>query len=148
MHNWPATLRDFARRQGNRPGQNIGRCFSPRDSQQTPGPPPSEKDIEVKKSIGCNLCHVETILTAPAGTIINGGAYVVSVVADLRRRSRLRLANAKLSESPSGYALLVDCRVGTCQSPQRVGLSHPRLVTGEGRAAWEETDKHLFGPPG
>jgi CxxC motif-containing protein (DUF1111 family) len=28
-------------------------------------------------SIGCNLCHVDTILTAPVGTVINGGAYIV-----------------------------------------------------------------------
>jgi CxxC motif-containing protein (DUF1111 family) len=27
--------------------------------------------------IGCNVCHVETITTAPAGTIINGGALAV-----------------------------------------------------------------------
>jgi CxxC motif-containing protein (DUF1111 family) len=28
-------------------------------------------------SIGCNICHVRDITTAPAGTIINGGAFVV-----------------------------------------------------------------------
>lgn len=28
-------------------------------------------------SIGCNICHVDTIVTAPAGTVINGGAYTV-----------------------------------------------------------------------
>ena len=27
--------------------------------------------------IGCNLCHVESITTAPAGTVINGGAFTV-----------------------------------------------------------------------
>jgi CxxC motif-containing protein (DUF1111 family) len=27
--------------------------------------------------IGCNTCHVESITTAPAGTVINGGAFVV-----------------------------------------------------------------------
>jgi CxxC motif-containing protein (DUF1111 family) len=27
--------------------------------------------------IGCRLCHVESIVTAPAGTVINGGAYTV-----------------------------------------------------------------------
>jgi CxxC motif-containing protein (DUF1111 family) len=27
--------------------------------------------------IGCNTCHVETITTAPAGTVINGGAFTV-----------------------------------------------------------------------
>jgi CxxC motif-containing protein (DUF1111 family) len=28
-------------------------------------------------SIGCNICHVSSITTAPAGTVINGGAFVV-----------------------------------------------------------------------
>src|ERR1700691_609491 len=27
--------------------------------------------------IGCNVCHVQTITTAPAGTVINGGMFVV-----------------------------------------------------------------------
>jgi CxxC motif-containing protein (DUF1111 family) len=27
--------------------------------------------------IGCNTCHVRSIVTAPAGTAINGGAFVV-----------------------------------------------------------------------
>jgi CxxC motif-containing protein (DUF1111 family) len=29
------------------------------------------------EKIGCNTCHVETITTAPAGTVINGGAFAV-----------------------------------------------------------------------
>jgi CxxC motif-containing protein (DUF1111 family) len=29
------------------------------------------------ESIGCNVCHVESITTAPPGTVINGGAYKV-----------------------------------------------------------------------
>ena len=28
-------------------------------------------------SIGCNICHLTSITTAPAGTVINGGAFVV-----------------------------------------------------------------------
>src|SRR5204863_5807186 len=28
--------------------------------------------------VGCNICHVATITTAPAGTVINGGALTVS----------------------------------------------------------------------
>jgi CxxC motif-containing protein (DUF1111 family) len=28
-------------------------------------------------SIGCNICHVGTMVTAPTGTVINGGAYTV-----------------------------------------------------------------------
>jgi CxxC motif-containing protein (DUF1111 family) len=30
------------------------------------------------ESVGCNICHVETMVTSPAGTAINGGQYVVS----------------------------------------------------------------------
>jgi len=33
---------------------------------------------QVFSSIGCNLCHVETILTAPVDTVINGGTYIVT----------------------------------------------------------------------
>jgi CxxC motif-containing protein (DUF1111 family) len=29
------------------------------------------------EKIGCNTCHVETITTAPAGTVINGGAFAL-----------------------------------------------------------------------
>jgi CxxC motif-containing protein (DUF1111 family) len=29
------------------------------------------------EEIGCNTCHVESITTAPAGTVINGGAFIV-----------------------------------------------------------------------
>ncbi|HEY8021934.1 MAG TPA: di-heme oxidoredictase family protein, partial [Thermoanaerobaculia bacterium] len=28
-------------------------------------------------SIGCNICHVTSITTSPAGTVINGGAFTV-----------------------------------------------------------------------
>jgi len=33
---------------------------------------------QVFDSVGCNLCHVDTMLTAPAGTMINGGSYLVT----------------------------------------------------------------------
>ncbi len=39
--------------------------------------PSAQAGNQLFDSIGCNLCHVETILTAPVGTLINGGAYVV-----------------------------------------------------------------------
>lgn len=29
------------------------------------------------EQIGCKICHVETIVTAPAGTVVNGGHYTV-----------------------------------------------------------------------
>lgn len=32
----------------------------------------------VFESIGCNICHVDTMVTAPAGTVLNGGKYTVS----------------------------------------------------------------------
>src|SRR5205814_4042056 len=28
-------------------------------------------------AVGCNICHVTSITTAPAGTVINGGAFTV-----------------------------------------------------------------------
>jgi CxxC motif-containing protein (DUF1111 family) len=27
--------------------------------------------------VGCNVCHVQSITTAPAGTVVNGGMFVV-----------------------------------------------------------------------
>ncbi len=33
---------------------------------------------QVFNTIGCGLCHVETMLTAPVGTVINGGTYIVT----------------------------------------------------------------------
>jgi CxxC motif-containing protein (DUF1111 family) len=32
---------------------------------------------QVFENIGCNICHVETITTAPAGTAVNGGMFTV-----------------------------------------------------------------------
>jgi hypothetical protein len=29
------------------------------------------------ESVGCSVCHVESITTAPAGTAVNGGMFVV-----------------------------------------------------------------------
>jgi CxxC motif-containing protein (DUF1111 family) len=40
--------------------------------------PDARAGSQIFNSIGCNLCHVDTILTAPVGTVINGGAYTVS----------------------------------------------------------------------
>jgi CxxC motif-containing protein (DUF1111 family) len=49
----------------------------PRDSilAATPDAQAGQKLFE---SVGCNICHVETMVTSPAGTVINGGQYVVS----------------------------------------------------------------------
>jgi CxxC motif-containing protein (DUF1111 family) len=40
--------------------------------------PSAQAGNQLFDSIGCNLCHVETMLTAPVGTIINGGTYIVT----------------------------------------------------------------------
>jgi CxxC motif-containing protein (DUF1111 family) len=32
---------------------------------------------QVFESVGCNICHIETMLTAPAGTVLNGGTLTV-----------------------------------------------------------------------
>jgi CxxC motif-containing protein (DUF1111 family) len=40
--------------------------------------PDARAGQQIFESIGCNICHVETMVTAPAGTTLNGGAYVVS----------------------------------------------------------------------
>jgi CxxC motif-containing protein (DUF1111 family) len=32
---------------------------------------------QIFESIGCNICHVESITTAPAGTVLNGGTFTV-----------------------------------------------------------------------
>jgi CxxC motif-containing protein (DUF1111 family) len=49
----------------------------PRDSilAATPDAQAGQKLFE---SVRCNICHVETMVTSPAGTVINGGQYVVS----------------------------------------------------------------------
>lgn len=38
---------------------------------------PSQAGGQLFDSIGCATCHVSTIVTAPAGTVINGGAFAV-----------------------------------------------------------------------
>jgi CxxC motif-containing protein (DUF1111 family) len=39
--------------------------------------PDAQAGHAVFESIGCNICHIESITTAPAGTTINGGAFKV-----------------------------------------------------------------------
>lgn len=39
--------------------------------------PEAMNGAEMFESIGCTLCHVPTIVTAPVGTVINGGTLVV-----------------------------------------------------------------------
>ena len=49
----------------------------PRDANLA-ATPSAQAGNQLFDSIGCNLCHVETMLTAPVGTIINGGTYIVT----------------------------------------------------------------------
>jgi CxxC motif-containing protein (DUF1111 family) len=37
----------------------------------------SRKGHELFQRIGCNTCHVESIVTAPPGTVVNGGTFTV-----------------------------------------------------------------------
>jgi len=37
----------------------------------------SQAGEELFKKIGCAICHVSTIVTAPAGTVINGGTFTI-----------------------------------------------------------------------
>lgn len=39
--------------------------------------PAAQAGAEIFEKIGCSICHVGTIVTAPAGTVINGGAFTV-----------------------------------------------------------------------
>jgi CxxC motif-containing protein (DUF1111 family) len=48
----------------------------PRDEAQA-ATDEARQGAEVFNQIGCAICHVPTITTAPAGTVINGGAFVV-----------------------------------------------------------------------
>jgi CxxC motif-containing protein (DUF1111 family) len=40
--------------------------------------PDAQAGHQLFDAIGCNVCHVETLTTVPAGTTLNGGTYVVS----------------------------------------------------------------------
>lgn len=48
----------------------------PRDAVLA-GTPDAQQGAGLFHSIGCDTCHVSSITTAPAGTTINGGAFVV-----------------------------------------------------------------------
>ena len=48
----------------------------PRDAALA-GTPDAVAGAQLFSSIGCTICHVSSITTAPAGTAINGGAFIV-----------------------------------------------------------------------
>jgi CxxC motif-containing protein (DUF1111 family) len=52
------------------------------------------------EAIGCATCHVSTLVTAPAGTAIHGGVYVVSAALGCKQ------------SHPFGDFLLHDIRIG------------------------------------
>jgi CxxC motif-containing protein (DUF1111 family) len=39
--------------------------------------PDAQAGSQLFDQIGCGICHVSTLVTAPAGTVINGGAYTI-----------------------------------------------------------------------
>src|SRR5262249_17374860 len=41
------------------------------------GTPDAQTGSALFDQVGCNICHVRSITTAPAGTVINGGAFTV-----------------------------------------------------------------------
>src|SRR5262249_8917053 len=48
----------------------------PRDAAQA-ATSDAQAGAQIFNAIGCNICHVTSITTAPAGTVINGGAFTV-----------------------------------------------------------------------
>src|SRR5215831_12404598 len=48
----------------------------PRDAAQA-ATADAQVGAQLFNAIGCNICHVTSITTAPAGTVINGGAFTV-----------------------------------------------------------------------
>src|SRR6201988_263492 len=53
-----------------------GTMVPPRDTVLAATPAASTGG-ELFRRVGCNICHVETIITAPAGTVIDGGEFTV-----------------------------------------------------------------------
>ena len=53
-----------------------GTMVPPRD-EALAATPAAKKGAELFRRLGCNVCHVESITTAPPGTVINGGAFTV-----------------------------------------------------------------------
>jgi CxxC motif-containing protein (DUF1111 family) len=53
-----------------------GTMVPPRDTALA-ATPAAVRGESVFKHIGCSVCHVQTITTAPAGTVVDGGMFVV-----------------------------------------------------------------------
>ena len=80
------------------------------------------------ETIGCATCHVSTIVTAPGGTVINGGAFTVPealgnkiIHSSLQRllASRHRNRRRHRPESAAGYRkqIAYGTPVGTPHAP-------------------------------
>ena len=57
--------------------RSCGRPRRRRATRPSPRPRPRSPGRNLFNQIGCNICHVRDITTAPAGTLINGGAFTV-----------------------------------------------------------------------
>src|ERR1700761_1051334 len=53
-----------------------GTMVPPRD-EALAATPVAKRGGQLFKSLGCNVCHVESITTAPPGTVIDGGTFTV-----------------------------------------------------------------------
>jgi CxxC motif-containing protein (DUF1111 family) len=53
-----------------------GTKVPPRDTSLA-ATPDAQAGQTIFENIGCNICHVESITTAPAGTLLNGGTFMV-----------------------------------------------------------------------
>jgi CxxC motif-containing protein (DUF1111 family) len=53
-----------------------GTMVPPRDTALA-ATPAAIRGGELFRGVGCGVCHVESIATAPAGTVINGGMFIV-----------------------------------------------------------------------
>ena len=53
-----------------------GTKVPPRDTTLA-ATPDAQAGQKLFEAIGCNICHVESMTTAPAGTVLNGGTYTV-----------------------------------------------------------------------
>jgi CxxC motif-containing protein (DUF1111 family) len=53
-----------------------GTKVPPRDTASA-ATPDAQAGQQTFENIGCNICHVESLTTVPAGTALNGGTFIV-----------------------------------------------------------------------
>jgi CxxC motif-containing protein (DUF1111 family) len=71
--------------------------------------------------IGCNICHVRSLTTAPAGAVINGGAFVVPAALDGGQSTRNKVRTAHLWGARTRNRLMHD---GEFVTGNEVNLAH------------------------